>query len=93
MAVTSGCRTLGLPPTDLHAAPPLGPLLRLELAAVVTANALRVHQVAVAGDSRSGEPVEVTDARILARACDQFVQLLNDSRRSGLARLTSERNE
>lgn len=49
--MTSGRRTLRVPsPCDLYAEPPLGPLLLLDLAAAVAANALRAHHVAIAGD-------------------------------------------
>jgi hypothetical protein len=37
-------------PSDLHAEPPLGPLLLLDLAAAVAGNALRAHHVAIQGD-------------------------------------------
>ena len=71
--MTSGRRTVRLPsPSDLHAEPPLGPLLLLDLAAAVAANALRAHHVAVAGDVFPDETDEVTAARILAHACDQL---------------------
>jgi hypothetical protein len=87
-------RTVGtLAPSDLHVEPPLGPLLLLELAAGVAANALRARHVAVEGDFHSGEADEVTAARVLAHACDQLVQRLNDYRRHGLARLARERSE
>jgi len=60
-------RTVRLPaPSDL----PLGPLLLLELAAAVAANALRAHHVAIEGDFFPGETDEVTTARVLARECD-----------------------
>jgi hypothetical protein len=40
-------------PSDLHAEPPLGPLLLLDLAAAVAANALRAHHVSIEGGARS----------------------------------------
>jgi hypothetical protein len=44
-------RTIFIPaPSDYHSEPPLGPLLLLELAAAVAANALRAHHVAIEGD-------------------------------------------
>jgi homoserine acetyltransferase len=50
----SGRRTVRVPsPCDLHAEPPLGPLLLLDLAAAVAANTLRAHHVAIEGDSSS----------------------------------------
>jgi hypothetical protein len=91
--MTSGRRTVRVPASsDLYAEPPLGPLLLLELAAAVAANALRAHHVAIEGDFFPGETVEVTAARILAHACDQLAQILNDYRRPVLARLASERS-
>jgi len=87
-------RTVFLPaPSDLHVEPPLGPLLLLELAATVAANALRAHHVAIEGDFHPGETDEVTTARVLARECDDFIDTLNDYRRRVLARLARERNE
>lgn len=86
-------RTISLPaPSDLHVEPPLGPLLLLELAAAVVANALRAHHVAIQGDFHSGETDEVTTARVLARACDDLTKTLNDYRRRVLARLARERS-
>ncbi|HEY0479906.1 MAG TPA: hypothetical protein VGD37_20445 [Kofleriaceae bacterium] len=42
--MTSGRRSVRLPaPSDLHAEPPLGPLLVLDLAAAVASNALRAR--------------------------------------------------
>jgi hypothetical protein len=78
-------------PSDLHAEPPLGPLLLLEIAAAVAANALRAHHLAVEGDLFPGETDEVTAARILAHACDQLGQILDDYRRRVLVRLARER--
>jgi hypothetical protein len=90
--MTSGRRTGRVPsPCDLHAEPPLGPLLLLDLTAAVTANALRAHHVAIEGDSLLGEIDEVTAARVLAHTCDQLRQILDDYRRRVLARLARER--
>jgi len=80
-------------PADLYVEPPLGPLLLLELAAAVAANALRARHVAVEGDFFPGETDEVTTARVLARECDELVETLNDYRRRVLARLARERSE
>jgi hypothetical protein len=80
-------------PPDLHVEPPLGPLLLLELAAEVAANALRARHVAIAGDFWPHETDEVTTARVLARECDDLVETLNDYRRRVLARLARERSE
>lgn len=91
--MTSGRRIVRLPaPSDLYAEPPLGPLLLLELAAAVAANALRAHHVALEGDFCPGETDEVTAARVLAHTCDQLGQILNDYRRRVLARLARERS-
>jgi hypothetical protein len=88
----SGRRTVRVPsPCDLHAEPPLGPLLVLEFATAVAANALRAHHVAIQGDFFLDETDEVTAARVLAHACDQLAQILDDYRRRALARLARER--
>jgi hypothetical protein len=90
----SGRRTVRVPaPSDLHVEPPLGPLLLLELAAAVAANALRARHVAIEGDFYRDETDEVTTARVLARECDQLVDTLNDYRRRVLTRLARERSE
>jgi hypothetical protein len=87
-------RTVRVPaPSDLHVEPPLGPLLLLELAAAVAANALRARHVAIEGDFYRDETDEVTTARVLARECDQLVETLNDYRRRVLTRLAHERSE
>lgn len=89
----SGRRTVRLPaPSDLHAEPPLGPLLLLDLAAAVAASALRAHHVAIDGTFLPGEADEVTAARVLAHACDQLGPSLHDYRRRVLARLVRERS-
>jgi hypothetical protein len=52
--MTSARRPARVPsPSDLHAEPPLGPLLLLDLAAAVAANALRAHHVSIEGGARS----------------------------------------
>ena len=86
-------RRVRLPsPTDLHQEPPLGPLLVLELAAAVAANALRAHHVQIEGDYHPDETAEVTTARVLARECDLLRDTLDDYRRRVLARLARERD-
>lgn len=88
----SDVRTVRVPAlTDLHAEPPLGPLLLLELAAAVAATALRAHHLALEGDCVPGETDEVTAARRLVHACHQLGPLLHDYRRRVLARLARER--
>ena len=90
--MTSRRRTVRLPaPSDLHAEPPLGPLLLLDLAAAVAGNILRAHHVAIQGDLLLDEADEVTAARVLVHACDQLGQLLDAYRRRVLARLARER--
>lgn len=90
--MTSGRRTVRVPsPCDLHAEPPLGPLRVLELAAAVAANALRAHHVAIQGDFFLDETDQVTAARVLAHACDQLGQILDNYRRRVVARLARER--
>jgi hypothetical protein len=93
--MTSGQRTIRTPAlADLHVEPPLGPLLLLEpeLAATMTANALRVHYVAIEGDFFPGDTDEITTARVLARECDDLVEPLNDYRRRVWARLARQRS-
>ena len=90
--VRSADRTLARTLRPLRRAA-LGPLLVLELAAAVAVNALRARHVAVEGGFHPGEPNKVTTARVLAHACDQLVQRLNDCRRHILARLARERSE
>ncbi|MBE7449571.1 MAG: hypothetical protein HS111_11940 [Kofleriaceae bacterium] len=85
-------RRVRLPsPADLHQEPPLGPLLLLELAAAVAANALRAQHVAIEGDHHPAETAEITTARVLARECDLLRDTLHDYRRRVLARLDHER--
>ena len=92
--MTSDRRTVRVPaPSDLHVEPPLGPLLLLELAAAVAANALRARHVAIEGDFYPDETDEVTSARVLARECDVLVEALNGYRRRVLIRLVRERSE
>ena len=90
--MTSGRRTVRVPsPCELHAEPPLGSLLLLDLAAAVAANTLRAHHVAIQGDFFLDETDEVTAARVLAHACDQLRQIVDAYRRRVLARLAAER--
>ena len=92
--MTSGQRTIRMPsPADLYAEPPLGPLLLLELAAAVTANALCAHHVVVEYGFCPGETDEIAAARSLVNACNQLVQLLDDYRGRVLARLAREGNQ
>jgi hypothetical protein len=87
-------RTVRLPaPSALHVEPPLGPLLLLELAAAVAADARRAHHVASEGDFHSGETDELTRARTLARECDDLADTLADYRRRVFARLAREYSE
>jgi hypothetical protein len=92
--MTSGRRTIRVPaPSDLYDEPPLGPLLLLEYAVAVAANALRARHIAIEGDFHPGETDEVSAARVLAHACDQLRGLLGDYRRGVFARLARERSE
>jgi hypothetical protein len=63
----------------------------LEFAAAVAGNALRAHHVAIQGDFFLDETDQVTAARVLAHACDQLGQILDDYRRRVVARLARER--
>jgi hypothetical protein len=93
MAMTSGRRTVRVPvPSDLYDEPPLGPLLLLEFAVAVAANALRARHIAIEGDFHPSETAEVSAARVLAHACDQLAELLGDYRRGIFARLHRERS-
>jgi hypothetical protein len=81
------------PPSDLYVLPVLGPLLVLDLAAAVAANALRAQHVAIEGDFYPGETDEVTVARVLARECERLRGTLREFRRRTLARLARDRDE
>jgi hypothetical protein len=50
-------------PSELHAEPPLGPLLLLEFAVAVAATALRARHIAIEGDFHPAETHEVSDSR------------------------------
>jgi hypothetical protein len=65
----------------------------LEIAAAVTANALRARHVQIEGDFFDGEAAEVTTARILAYECDMLCDALSDYCRLVLARLARERDD
>ncbi len=80
-------------PSDLYALPSLGPLLLLDLAAAVAANALRAQHVAIKGDFFPGETDEVTTARVLLRECDLLRDTLDEYRSRVLAQLARDRNE
>lgn len=92
--MTSGGWMVRLPPiSDLHVEPPLEPILLLEFAVEVAADALRARLVARAGDLPADEIDEVTMARVLARECDQLLETLGDYRRRVLARLARDLGE
>jgi hypothetical protein len=85
-------RRVRLPsPADLAEEPALGPLLLLELAAAVAANALRARHIAIEGDHQPDETADITTARVLAHECDLLRDTLDDYRRRILARLDHER--
>jgi hypothetical protein len=85
-------RRVRLPsPADLAEDPALGPLLLLELAAAVAANALRARHVAIEGDHSPNETAEIATARILAHQCELLRDTLDDYRRRVLSRLDRER--
>lgn len=82
---------LRVPPScDLVLEPQLGPIVLLEIAAVVTANALRGQYVQIEGDALDDEIDEISSARILAGVCDALCVLLRDYRDLVLARLQRE---
>lgn len=80
------------PPAALHQEPPLGPLALLEIAAAVTANALRARHVQIEGDFFDDEGAEVTVARVLAVECDMLRNTLREYRRLVVGRLAAERS-
>jgi hypothetical protein len=80
------------PPSDLYELPALSSLVLLEIAAAVTANALRAQHVQLEGDFHPGEPDEVTTARILAHECIMLRDTLAEYRRRVLAGLARERD-
>lgn len=84
---------LRVPPgVDLYREPALGPLVLLEIAAVVVTSALRAQHVALEGDADAGESDEVTAARAVMRTCHELRHLVRDYRRRVLARLQAERS-
>lgn len=81
------------PPCDLVLEPQLGPLLLLEIAAVVAGNALRGQHVQIQGDYFRDESEEITAARALAGHCNLLRECLRDYRRLVLARLRREQQD
>ena len=78
------------PPSDLYTLPSFAPLLFLDFAAAVAANALRTQHVAIEGDFFPDECDQVTTARALARQCDLLRHTLNAFRRDVMARRVRE---
>lgn len=78
---------------DLVLEPQLGPLVLLEIAAVLTANALRGQHVQIEGDPFHDESDEVAAARSLARDCDLLRRALRQYRCLVLERLRQEQSD
>lgn len=76
---------------DLYAAPALGAIAVLEVAAVIAANALRAQHVAIEGAFHPGETEIDTIARVLATECDMLRNTLRRYRRRVLEELAAAR--
>lgn len=72
--------------TDLYAAPALGALAMLDVAAAIAATALRAHHIAIEGDFHPGETDLDTTARVLANECE----MLRDTLRRYRGRVLEE---
>lgn len=79
------------PPSDLDALPALGLLLVLDLAAALTANALRAQHIQIMGDFDPAEDELVTAARVLATECEMLRTAVIHFRRRALVQLADER--
>ena len=76
---------------DLYAAPALGVLGVLDVAAAIAATALRAQHVAIEGDFHPGETDIDTTARVLATECDMLRDTLRRYRRRVLEELAAAR--
>lgn len=76
---------------DLYAAPALGALAVLDVAAAIAANALRAQHVAIEGDFHPGETDIETTARVLATECEMLRDTLRRYRRRVLEELAAAR--
>jgi hypothetical protein len=77
--------------TDLYAAPALGALTMLDVAAAIAANALRAQHVAIEGDFHPGETELDTVARVLATECEMLRDTLRRYRGRILEQLAAAR--
>jgi hypothetical protein len=77
---------------DLVLEPQLGPLVLLEIAAVVTSNALRGQHVQIEGHPFH-ETEEVAAARSLAGYCDVLRCTIREYRRLVIERLRAEQSD
>lgn len=77
------------PSCDLVLEPQLGPLVLLEIAAVVASNALRGHHVQIEGHPYH-ETDEVAAARTVARHCEALRCAIRDYRRLVIERLRAD---
>lgn len=74
-------------PCDLALEPQLGPLVLLEIAAVVAANALRAHHVQIQGDPSPSEFDEAAAARVILAAAHRLLRAIHAYRRRVRQRL------
>lgn len=74
-------------PCDLALEPQLGPLLLLEVTAVLAINALRAHHVQIEGDPSPDEFDEAAAARVVVTHCHRLLRALLPYRRRVLERL------
>lgn len=85
--------TLHVPdPCDLALEPQLGPLVLLEIAIVVAANALRARHVQIEGDPSPGEFDEAADARVVVVQCHRLLRVIHAYRRRVVDRLEGDQN-
>jgi hypothetical protein len=77
-------------PCDLALEPQLGPLVLLEVAAAVAANALRGHHVQIQGDPSPDEFDEAAAARVILAATHRLLPAIHAYRRRVLERLDND---
>lgn len=66
---------------DLALEPPLGPLLLVEIAAVLVVNALRARHLPIVGHPAPGELDDAAAARRLVAQCHRLIQAVQAYRR------------
>jgi hypothetical protein len=77
-------------PCNLALEPQLGPLVLLEIAAVVAANALRAHHVQIQGDPSPDEFDEAAAARVIVARTYRMLRAIHAYRRRVLERLEND---